>query len=732
MRTQQLPFHWQAEFEDAEGIWITALLFSVLFQDATVVCDPAVVRVIPLLALLLKSDEMVDRFFAAQAMASLACHRHKGIMTAIANSGAVAGLVSLIGFVDSDMSNIISLIEEFSLVRHPEQVVLEHLFQLEEVRLGSTARKAIPLLVDLLRPMPERPAAPPIAVRLLTQVADGSDANKLIMAETGALEALPKYLSLSPQDITEASISELLRILFTNSELLRHDSAVNSLSQLIAVLRLGSRNARLSAARALCELFNAENIRDFEAVNQAIQPLVDMLDSTSDAEQEVALLALLRLIAGDASKGSFLTDVEGNPLESLCKILSSNASLELKQKAAELCFILFSIPKIRSKPIAAECIQPIVSLMGSDSDLAVESAVCAFNKLLDDEQQVEHASAYDVVDRLVALVSGSNYRLIEASICALIKLGKDRTPCKLDMVKAGVVDNCLEILPGAPSSLCSTISELFRILTNSGAIARSPTAPRMVEPLFSILQRSDFSMWGQHSALQALVNVLEKPQSLTTLKLTPRQVIEPLISFLESPSQAIQQLSSELLCHLLAQEHFQQDITTKNAVIPLVQLAGIGILNLQQTAVKALEKISLMWPKAIADAGGIFELSKVIIQDDPQPPHSLWESAALILSNVLRVSIDYYFEVPLVVLVKMLHSSNESTITVALNALIVQERSDNRSAELMAEAQAIDALLNLLRSHQCEEAAGKLLEALFNHVQVREMKVSKYAIAPIS
>ncbi|KAJ8450303.1 hypothetical protein Cgig2_004760 [Carnegiea gigantea] len=722
----------QAEFEDTEGIWITAVLLSILFQDATVVCDPAVVRVIPLLALLLKSDEMVDRFFAAQAMASLVCHRHKGIMTAIANSGAVTSLVSLIGFVDSDISNIISLIEEFSLVRHPEQVVLERLFELEEVRLGSTARKAIPLLVDLLRPMPERPTAPPIAVHLLTQVADGSDANKLIMAETGALEALPKYLSLSPQDITEASISELLRILFTNSELLRHDAAVNSLSQLIAVLRLGSRNARLSAARALCELFNAENIRDFESVNQAIQPLVDMLDATSDAEQEVALLALLRLVAGDTSKGSLLTDVEGNPLESLCKILSSNASLELKQKAAELCFILFSIPKTRSMPIATECIQPIVSLMGSDSDLAVESAVCAFNNLLDDEQQVEHASAYDVVDRLVALVSGSKYRLIEASICALIKLGKDRTPCKLDMVKAGVVDNCLEILPGAPSSLCSTISELFRILTNSGAIARSPTAPRMVEPLFNVLQRSDFSMWGQHSALQALVNVLEKPQSLTTLKLTPSQVIEPLISFLESPSQAIQQLSSELLCHLLAQDHFQQDITTKNAVIPLVQLAGIGILNLQQTAVKALEKISLMWPKAIADAGGIFELSKVIIQDDPQPPHSLWESAALILSNVLRMSIEYYFEVPLVVLVKMLHSSNESTITVALNALMVQERSDNRSAELMAEAQAVDALLNLLRSHQCEEAAGKLLEALFNHVRVREMKVSKYAIAPLS
>ncbi|MBA0810183.1 hypothetical protein Gohar_002197, partial [Gossypium harknessii] len=368
----------------------------------------------------------------------------------------------------------------------------------------------------------------------------------------------------------------------------------------------------------------------------------------------------------------------------------------------------------------------------SDSCAALESGICAFERLLDDEQHVELAAAYDIVDLLVGLISGRNHIIIEASVCALIKLGKDCTPRKLDMVKAGVIDNCLEILPLATSSLCSSIAELFRILTNNNAIARSSDAAKIVEPLFMVLLRPDFILWGQHSALQALVNILEKPQSLATLKLTPSQVIEPLISFLESPSQAIQQLGTELLTHLLAQEHFQQDITTKSAVVPLVQLAGVGILNLQQTAIKALEKISSSWPKAVADAGGIFELAKVIIQDDPHPPHVLWESAALVLSNVLRFNAEYYFKVPIIVLVKMLHSTLESTITVALNALIVHERSDPSSVEQMTEAGAIDVLLDLLRSHQCEEASGRLLEALFNNVRVREMKVSKYAIAPLA
>ncbi|XP_020236525.1 protein CELLULOSE SYNTHASE INTERACTIVE 3 [Cajanus cajan] len=722
----------QAEYEDTEGIWISALLVAILFQDTNVVLSPITMRIIPSITLLLRSDEVIDKYFAAQAMASLVCNGNKGIDLAIANSGAVAGLITIIGHVESNMPNLMALSEEFSLVQSPDQVVLDHLFEIEDVKVGSTARKSIPLLVDLLRPIPERPSAPPVAVRLLISIADGSDTNKLILAEAGALEALNKYLSLSPQDSTEAAISELLRILFSNSDLIKHEASTNSLNQLIAVLRLGSRNARYSAARALNELFDADNIRDSELAKQAIQPLVDMLNTTSGHEQEAALMALIKLTSGNSSKVSLITEVEGNPLKCLYRILSSSSSLELKCHAAQLCFALFGNSKIRADPVASECLEPLISLMQSCSETAIESGVCAFERLLEDEQQVELAAAYNVVDLLVNLVSGTNYQLIEAAISALIKLGKDRTPSKLDMVKAGIIDNCLKLLQLAPSSLCSTIAELFRILTNSSAIARSSDAAEIVEPLFHVLLRRDFNLWGQHSALQALVNILEKPQSLATLKLTPSQVIEPLISFLESPSQAIQQLGTELLSHLLAQEHFQQDITTKNAVVPLVQLAGIGILNLQQTAIKALEKISTSWPKAVADAGGIFELAKVIIQEEPQPPHALWESAALVLSNVLHSNADYYFKVPVVVLVKLLHSTLESTISIALNALIVHDRSDASSAEQMMEAGVIDALLDLLRSHHCEEASGRLLEALFNNVRVREMKVSKYAIAPLS
>jgi hypothetical protein len=226
--------------------------------------------------------------------------------------------------------------------------------------------------------------------------------------------------------------------------------------------------------------------------------------------------------------------------------------------------------------------------------------------------------------------------------------------------------------------------------------------------------------------------------------------IQPLVELVNIDSCTVQEASVRALDNLLDDELQAELVATYGAVVllvglvggtndqlleavvPLVHLAGVGIPNLQQKAINALESASLSWPNAIADAGGIIELSKVILQVDPQPPHVLWESAALVLSNVLHYSSQYYLKVPLAVLVKLLRSSFEQTVVVSLGALIVLEKDDASSAELMAEAGAVEVLLELLRSHQCEEAAARLLEALFNNIKVRDMKVSKFAISPLS
>ena len=63
--------------------------------------------------------------------------------------------------------------------------------------------------------------------------------------------------------------------------------------------------------------------------------------------------------------------------------------------------------------------------------------------------------------------------------------------------------------------------------------------------------------------------------------------------------------------------------------------------------------------------------------------------AAFVLSSILEFSSQYYLEVPIAFLVKMLRSGLEPTIVGALNALLVLETDDASSAEAMAESGTI-------------------------------------------
>ncbi|KAL3818894.1 hypothetical protein ACJIZ3_004799 [Penstemon smallii] len=725
-------FSQYTQAEEDGSTWICALLLAVLFQDRDIIRANATMNAIPVLANLLRTEEAANRYFAAQAVASLVCNGSRGTLLSVSNSGVAAGLISLLGCADHDIYDLLELSEEFALARYPEQIALERLFRVDDIRVGATSRKAIPALVDLLKPDPYRPGAPFLALGLLIQLAKDCPSNQIVMVESGALEGLTKYLSLGPQHAYEEAATDLLGILFSTAEIRRHESAFGAVTQLVAVLRLGGRAARYSAAKALEHVFSADHVRNAESTRQAVQPLVEILNTGFEKEQHAAIAALVRLLSENPSKAIAVADVEMNAIDVLCKILSSNNSIELKGDAAELCSVLFGNIRIRSTLAAARCVEPLVSLLVTEYSPSHHSVVRALDKLLDDEQLAELVAAHGAVIPLVGLLYGRNYLLHEAISRALVKLGKDRPACKIEMVKAGVIESLLDIFHEAPDFLCAAFAELLRILTNNATIAKGPSAAKVVEPLFLLLKRSEFGPDGQHSALQVLVNILEHPQCRADYTLTSELAIEPLLPLLDSPSSSVQQLAAELLSQLLLEDHLQRDPLTQQVIGPLVRILGTDIPVLQQRAVKALVSVSVTWPNEIAKEGGVNELSKVILQADPSIPNVLWESAASVLSTILQFSSEFYLEVPVAVLVKLLRSGAESTVIGALNALLVLESDDSTSAEAMAECGAIEALLDLLRSHQCEETAARLVEVLLNNVKIRDSKATKSAILPLS
>ncbi|CAK8567334.1 unnamed protein product [Lathyrus sativus] len=734
-RIENFPSQYsQIDYKEDSSMWSCALLLAILFQDRDIIRAHATMKSIPVLVNLLKSEESANKYFAAQSIASLVCNGSRGTLLSVANSGAPGGLISLLGCADLDIQDLLELSNEFSLVPYPDQVALERLFRVDDIRVGATSRKAIPALVDLLKPIPDRPGAPFLALGIMTQLATDCPSNQIAMAESGAIEALTKYLSLGPQDAIEEAATDLLGILFSSAEIRKHESAFGAVNQLIAVLRLGGRAARYSAAKALESLFSADNIRNAENARHAIKPLVEMLNTGSEREQHAAISALVKLLSENPSRVLVVADIEKNAIDVLCRILSLDCPMDFKGDAAELCCVLFGNTKIRSTVAAARCVEPLVSLLVSEFSPAHDSVVRALDRLVGNETLAELVVAHGAVIPLVGLLFGRNFVLHEAISRALVKLGKDRPNCKNEMVKAGVIESILDILPEAPDYLCAAFTELLRILTNNASIAKGPSAAKVVEPLFFLLTRQEFGSDGQHSALQVLVNILEHPQCRADYTLTSHHAIEPLIPLLDSQKVEVQQLVAELLSHLLLEEHLQKDPVTQQIIGPLVRVLGSGIQILQQRALKALVSIAIVWPNEIAKEGGVIEISKVILQADPSIPHTLWESAASVLASILQFSSEFYLEIPVAVLVRLLQSGSETTVSSALSALLVLESDDGTTAvaEAMAETGAVEALLELLRSHQCEDTAARLLEVLLNNVKIRETKVTKSAILPLS
>ncbi|XP_042492966.1 protein CELLULOSE SYNTHASE INTERACTIVE 1-like [Macadamia integrifolia] len=131
----------QGDFREDASTWVCALLLAILFQDRDIIRAPATMHSIPIVASLLRSEESTNRYFATQAAASLVYNGSRGTLLTVANLGAAGGLISLLGCADADICNLLELSEKFSLLHNLEQVALERLFRVDDIRVGATSRK---------------------------------------------------------------------------------------------------------------------------------------------------------------------------------------------------------------------------------------------------------------------------------------------------------------------------------------------------------------------------------------------------------------------------------------------------------------------------------------------------------------------------------------------------------------------------------------------------------------
>ncbi|KAL8041474.1 hypothetical protein ABFX02_10G167400 [Erythranthe guttata] len=147
-------------------------------------------------------------------MVSLVSNSSREAITSATNSGAPTLLLSLLGCANNEINDLVELSKEFNLICDPSKVVVEKLFRVDSIRDGATSWKAIPgyqpllICLDLFQIALGRTLF--LALGFLIQLADCHSLNQTAMVESGALERLIEYLSLSPQDASEKVAIDLL------------------------------------------------------------------------------------------------------------------------------------------------------------------------------------------------------------------------------------------------------------------------------------------------------------------------------------------------------------------------------------------------------------------------------------------------------------------------------------------------------------------------------------------
>ena len=509
------------------------------------------------------------------------------------------------------------------------------------------------------------------------------------------------------------------------------ESSHAALEQLVNVLRIGARGSRMVAASALEALFQVDMHRMSETALHAIPPLTDLLASGSMVEQRAAAGALCQLGQGNVPRLLGMQE-DTHPMAimpvALRLLQNSETHADVLAGVLELLHILFAHTRGRNSPVSTALIKPLIALL-SHPDPALEyRAVTALDLLMEDDPHAEVVANSNVIIPMVNLIEGERHGLHAAAASALFKVAKDRRQSKLDMANAGVVERIVAVFPSSPVAVAALFAELLRVLTNNTSIARTNATVGVVSPLLFLLSQPELSASPQTSALQTLVNILEKPGRLETIDLDPEAALSPLMPLLNSPSLVVQQLSAGLLGRLMAVERFQQHPYTASVAPSLGKLLGSDLESLRAEGLKALELASKGCAPAISEAGGIEELSRLVATAPPP----MWQSAASVLANVLQGTENTAHKVPVPVLVRLLATRNEEVQGVALASLLAVERADPRKAEEMARLGLVEALIGLMTSHVEEEAAARLLEAIFNNPKVRDSAPALRSIAPLA
>eukprot|EP01018_Ginkgo_biloba_P011055 Gb_40245 [translate_table: standard] len=307
--------------------------------------------------------------------------------------GVVGSLMTLLGSVESDISNLVALCEEFSLLCNPDQVHLQLLLSscynidIDQVRREKLAQgtlkkeafkkwhwslrvRGVTFLLKKASPTFRWSGSIGVGASILITLKDHT-VLWIVLAPIVVCSSQLTSIAcvLCPQDVIEEVVANLWRLLFSSPELQCHEAWDG----------------------ALQGLFEAENIKYYDAANQAIQPLVEMLRTGSEKEQQAAIGVVPAGVPGC---------VEVHPVQ----MGVHPGFAHLARRVCELGNLVQHDRVTSKREIEDQCMQPSATLKATETILGEEGSqsqvitlrhigvIAAYYRMLEEERITQPAA----------------------------------------------------------------------------------------------------------------------------------------------------------------------------------------------------------------------------------------------------------------------------------------------------------------------------------------------------
>jgi vacuolar protein 8 len=330
--------------------------------------------------------------------------------------------------------------------------------------------------------------------------------NKKLVVEMGGLEPLIKQM-MTPNVEVQCNAVGCMTNLATHED---NKAKIARSGALLALTKLAkSKDMRVqrNATGALLNMTHSDENRQ-ELVNAGAIPVLVSLLSSTDADVQYYCTTALSNIAVDLENRKKLAKTEPRLVNYLVALMGSSsprvqcqAGLALRNLASDVNYQL-EITKADGLPHLLNLLQ------SSHTPLILASVACIRNISIHPMNESAIVEA-GFLKPLVELLGKTDNEEIQChTISTLRNLAAVSERTKLEIVEAGAVQKCIELLPNAPPSVQSEITACLAVLALGDELKGTMLSLGIVEVLIPLTRIDNIEVQGNSAA--ALGNLSSK------------------------------------------------------------------------------------------------------------------------------------------------------------------------------------------------------------------------------